>query len=126
MDTEKLLDYTAENESPNSNDDEVTPKQTVPRLLIRVLTIFPKELISEISERSELIRKTAKVPMLALLSCTGYLGGYSTTLFKFFGEVVVEGKTISVALLSFSLLGVALFTNLLMLIFLNISMKYYD
>ena len=90
---------------------EVAPQ--VPRLLIRVLTLFPKELILEISPQSKVIRKTAKLPMLCLLVCTGLLGGYSTVLFKFFTELLIEGKSIKVAAMSFTILAGALFANLL-------------
>ena len=51
--------------------------------------------------------------MLALLVCTGLLGGYTNTLFKFFTELLIEGQSIQVAAMSFTLLGVALFANLL-------------
>ena len=60
-----------------------------------------------------MIRKTVRLPMVALLACTGMLGGYSTILFKFFAELIIEGKTIRVAFMSFSLLGAGLVTNLL-------------
>ena len=64
--------------------------------------------------------------MLFLLVCTGLLGGYTTVLFKFFTELIIEGKSLKVAAMSFTLLACALFANLLQLVFLNISMKYYD
>ena len=125
IDSDNLIDMAAEGIFPNHEHGiEVQPQ--VPRLLIRVLTIFPKELIAEISPRSDRIRKTARLPMLSLLCCTGVLAGYSAVLFKYFAELLVAGQSIKVAAMSFSILAVALFTNFLQLIFLNISMKYYD
>ena len=64
--------------------------------------------------------------MTSLLCCTGVLAGYSAVLFKYFAELALGGESIEVAALSFPILAVALFTNFLQLIFLNISMKYYD
>ena len=125
IDSENLIDGFAEGIMPNHEHGiEVEPQ--VPRLLIRVLTIFPKELLLEISPSSERIRKSARLPMVSLLSCTGLLAGYSAVLFKYFAELVVGGKSLKVAALSFPILAAALFTNFLQLIFLNISMKYYD
>ena len=125
IDSENLIDGFAEGIMPTQEHGiEVEPQ--VPRLLIRVLTIFPKELILEISPSSDRIRKSARLPMVSLLCCTGLLAGYSAVLFKYFAELVVGGKSIKVAALSFPILAAALFTNFLQLIFLNISMKYYD
>ena len=125
IDSENLIDGFAEGIMPTQEHGiEVEPQ--VPRLLIRVLTIFPKDLILEISPSSDRIRKSARLPMVSLLCCTGLLAGYSAVLFKYFAELVVGGKSIKVAALSFPILAAALFTNFLQLIFLNISMKYYD
>ena len=98
----------------------------VPRLLIRILTLFPEELIKEISDRSDKLRKTSKLPMLFLLTSSGWLAGYSAAYFKLFGELLVEGASLDAALMAFSLLGVACASQILQLVFLNLSMKYYD
>ena len=87
---------------------EVKKINHVPRLLIRILTLFPEELIKEISDRSDKLRKTAKLPMLFLLTGSGWLAGYSAAYFKLFGELLIEGASLEAAVLAFSLLGVAL------------------
>ena len=64
--------------------------------------------------------------MLSLLLCTGLLGGYSLTLFKLLGEIIVTEGYKTDVWLSLIILVVALTANLLQLLFLNIAMKYYD
>ena len=64
--------------------------------------------------------------MLSLLLCTGLLGGYSLTLFKLLGELVVDKAYNSDLWLCLLILTLGLTANLLQLLFLNISMKYYD
>ena len=92
-DSDVLLDSSsADSGMPHNSEVQVAPQ--IPRVLIKILTIFPEELIKELSARSNLIRKTARVPMCCLLVCTGLLGGYSTTYFKFFAELIVEGATL--------------------------------
>ena len=64
--------------------------------------------------------------MLFLLTCTGMLGAYSLTVFKFIGELLRDGAYKETLGLFFLLLVLGLLANLLNMIFLNISMKYYD
>ena len=64
--------------------------------------------------------------MLFLLICTGMLGAYSLTLFKFLGELLRDGAYKDSLGLFFFLLILGLLANLFNMIFLNISMKYYD
>ena len=66
------------------------------------------------------------MPMLFLLVCSGLLGGYSVTLFKLLGELFVGKAYKTNVFLTFALLAVGLLANLLQLLFLNISMRYYD
>ena len=101
------------------------PRQ-IPRVLIQILCIFPRTLVNEVSPRSECIRKSARMPMLFLLVCSGLLGGYSVTLFKLLGELFVGKAYKTNVFLTFALLAVGLLANLLQLLFLNISMRYYD
>ena len=92
---------------------EVKKINHVPRLLIRILSLFPEELIKEISDRSDSLRKTAKLPMLYLLTSSGWLAGYSAAYFKLFGELLIEGASLDAALMAFSLLGVGLASQVL-------------
>ena len=62
---------------------------TPPRVAIKVLCIFPQELIKEISPDAESLRKTVKLPLLFLLLCTGLIGGFATVLSKCVGELIV-------------------------------------
>ena len=64
--------------------------------------------------------------MLSLLLCTGLLGGYSLTLFKLLGELVVAKAYQTDTFFTLMILAVGLSANLIQLLFLNVAMKYYD
>ena len=105
--------------------DGKIPKQN-PRVLIQILRMFPASLIHEVSSRSNCIRLTAKLPMFFLLVCTGLIGGVTTTTFKLIGQLTVEKKFGEQAGFVCLLLLISLPGNILQLLFLNVSMKYYD
>ena len=91
-----------------------------------MLRMFPKSLINEVSPDSELLRKTAKLPMFFILVCDGLIGGIATTFFKMCGELAIEKDLESDGWFILLLLACAIPGNLLQLYFVNIGMKYYD
>ena len=59
-----------------------------PRVLIQVLCTFPEDLINEVSPQSSILRKSARVPLVMILSCYGAFSGYVTVIMKCAGELV--------------------------------------
>ena len=91
-----------------------------------MLRNVPSYLINEVSPRSNCIRITAKLPMFFLLVCTGLIGGVTTTTFKLVGELTVEKEFAKNAGYGVLLIVISVPGNVLQLVLLNVSMKYYD
>ena len=64
--------------------------------------------------------------MFFLLVCCGLIGGVTTTTYKMIGQLTVEKKFGEQAGFVVLLVIISLPGNILQLLFLNVSMKYYD
>ena len=59
-----------------------------PIVLIKILCIFPRDIISEISSRSAKLNATVRLPLaMNLLSC-GIIHSFAALFFKSFGELI--------------------------------------
>ena len=94
--------------------------------MIKILSIFPKELIDEVSPRCSLLRKTIKVPLITLLAGAGLVQAEFNVLCKAIGEILTGDPQPGDVGLTFRMFVAGMCANLFQLLFINVAMKYYD
>ena len=114
------------NESSSDEVNEEQEMQRPARFLFEVLNDTPRELLQEISPRSQTLKYFIKVPMVLIIWTAALMSGLTILFLKLTTEIP-HGKDYFD---HFALVGVLVLCTIIAAIaqmhMLNVAMKYYD
>lgn len=96
------------------------------RLLIKAITKYPKEVLSQVSESAATVKTFVYWPLVYNNFNIGALAALALTYFKFYGEIVVGGLMKECGSLAVFLFATGFLAGVMQVFILNNLMKWYD
>ena len=117
-------EHSVDSASPNQ---EISEDKTIPvRVLLALISFLSKDMVHEISPRTNALRVSAKVPMILLCWTCGVISATNLVLIKCFGEILraeefSEKPIVACTCFFFGVVG-----SIGLIMVLNVAMRYYD